>query len=743
MPKRVQVQEPLSNTPSLSPVSRPIGVGAGARPAARLQDSGIYQLADALGEWQPVLRQMIADKRAEEQKSALTQGELKAAELSAQERMSALNGKLKQFVDDGTVSKAQLPFFQTGFARRTGRDLALTELQPALDEAYKSTTTVNGRVDPEQVINDTLKSFRDRLPQGDIYAAEGFDEVAGQIAQNFRQRSNSDYRKNYEVAAETKIANEGIDLLQQHVLSDDIDGKPKTLDAFRAYFTNLKETELPKAETAPFVVKNVVSPMVEDLVARGDFDGAEELVETMEQFDVTGQGGLLGNMSATKGALAQMKLQIAERRRGADEYNDFAKKDRMETLTGSRDAKALLVELGDAPLSAVVKRQKLAEYREANKDKPSAVAAFADYLDEAYRKGVPEDDAETVVNISRLSESTDPTVLDSALAAIETADSARTLSPATKLKLEDRINKSRALVGLIAEEDVRLAERTIYRTEIDDYTGKIIPAFSSGSLYSQDPENPNGGGLTGEQRLAHRQSTMQFYRDTLATKLRAGAFPNLEAAQAALPQLRAQSLTEAIDFADKLTASFLPKPTEAQPGAAPTKPGQKPQKAEGGKPNTPDPLQGVVSATPTPDKATNDRRRAAFLSFFSEPTTGGKWNVSDAALSGQIPILTSDPGDGPLTPLRRTTTAEDKANMEAIKPVLIYKAVKTDYLGLRKYRERGSDLGDPNYIKRLREFATNLKTYGGAEYLSPEQMTDLGLNPAAFPTVGTKAELIK
>jgi hypothetical protein len=730
---RVQVQDPFNGGASLRPTIQPQTTTAGvARPTAR-QD--IFAVADALGEFNPEIRGMLREEQAKAQNDAMTAGELKAAELSAKERMDTINGKLKTYVDNGTIPKAQLPYFQRGFNRRTGRELALNEFQLALDNAYKQTVAVEGRADPEAVLASTLKTFREQLPQGDVYAAKGFDEVAAQVSQQFRQRSNAEYRRNYEQAAEVKIADEGIDLLQQHVLAD-VDAKDTTLASFRDYFTRLKETELPKSEVAPFIVKNAVSPMVEDLVARGDFDGAEELVETMESFDVTGQGGLLGNMSTTKGQLAQLKLNIAERRRRADDPTEtFQKKTNAAYFKGNADAKVALVELGDGVLTAPVKAKLLSDYREQNRDNPWAVSAYADYLDKTYREGVTQDDPDVVAGIARLAESTSTAELDRAFAALEAGDAANTISPATRLKLEDRINKSRALFGLITEEDTRFAERTIYRAEVDDLSRQVLPVFGTAEQYLSET-------LTREQRLAHRQGTMQFYRDSLAAKLRNGTFANAEAAQAELPKLRAEALNEAIAYADKLTATFLPKENaDAGPKAAPAQGGSKPREKKAPTPQQPDPLAGVVTATPEEKSNDPDRNRSAFLSFFAEPFQEAAPWPSSGRLQGLTPTLKDTGKFFPAA--ERMSDADAAAYQERLRPALVYKAVKTDYLKLVKYRERGSDAGDPNYIKRLRELATNLKTYGGAEYLTAEQLTNLGLNPAAFPTAGTKAGLIQ
>ncbi len=718
---RKQVQNPLQGGPNIQVTGRPPSVPGSARPAPRIQDNGLMQLAESLSAYQPVLRELIAQKQAEEKEAAVSLGELKAAELSAEQRMAEINSKFKTFVDNGTVPKSMLPFFQTGFSRRTGRELALTELQAALDEGYKATVAVEGRVDPDKFVTDTLKTLREKLPETDIYAHKGFDEVAQQITQNFRNRSNAEYRKNYENAALTKIANEGIDRLQLYVTAD-IDEKGAALANFRDFFTNLKETELPKSEVAPFIVKNAVSPMVDDLIAREDFDGAEELVEEMERFDVTGEGGLLGNMSTTKGVLAQMKLHISEQRRRADDPDEaFRKKVNAAYFKADADTRLVLADLGDQKLTPALKNQLLQDYQEKNADNPWAVSKFAENLDKAYRDGITQDDPQTFLNIARLAESLRPADLERAASLLETAGN--NLSPTSIRKLEEQITRSRTLFGLITDEDARLAERTIYRAEADDISQQVLPAFSTAEGYLSES-------FTRPMRLYHRQQVMQYYRDTLATLLRSEGFPTVEDAKAALPKLRAQAIQGALSYADQLTTSLLPKeaPQSAQP-AQPSSASKTPNNAQKNPKDTsaPDPLGNAITAKETASND-NSRNRAAFLDFFKGGVSP-RWKVSDADLWGQFAL------DMP--------KEKKLERISQMRPALIYKSVKEDYYSLLKSRERGSDTGDPRYIKMLRDFALNLKTYGGAEYLTPEQLSDLGINPEAFPSAGTKPGLIR
>jgi hypothetical protein len=647
---RAQVQDPLSNNaPQLRPTSRPIGVGVGARPPARIQDNGLMQLASALGEFQPALRQMLADRAQKDQEAALTVGELKAAELSAEQRMQEINSKFKTYVDDGTVPKSMLPYFQIGFSKRTGRELALTEFQSALDARYKEATSVDGRVDPEAIIGDTLKTFRERLPQGDIYTTQGFDGISSQVAQSFRERANNEYRQNYERAGEVRIANEGLDLLQQFVLASNTpaplpsapkpveagnidlskrpivknsdssistvrsvsfgtdkgeilvptitpDGKTMTpeqaleryratgehlgifksaedatsyaqylheeqaqryapdsaktekqakLEEFRSYFNGLKTTELPKAGTAPFIVKNVVSPMVDDLVARGDFDGAEELVHQMEQFDVTGQGGLLGNMAATKGALAQMKLEIGERKRGHDATDLFEKQVRSGYFKGEADAKVALVELGDKPLDPASKQTLIAKYRETNQANPWAISRYSDYLDEVSRKGMSEDQPSAVASVARLLNSVDPKQLAQAKDLL--AESSRTgqISPLSEIKLSEQIKKNEQLVGIYEPKFREIAAKNIYLASDPTDPRQKMPQFKTADAYSK---------LTPDQKQLHETEVLDYFDNHLKELIRAKGEP--EVAKQEISKLMEIATNNTVKFADSVTAKF-------------------------------------------------------------------------------------------------------------------------------------------------------------------------------------------
>lgn len=731
---RIQVRDPFNGGEQLRPTISPQRLPAGVAPPAK--DNSLFSLADALSDFNPEIRGLLREEQAKRQDEAVTLGELKAAELSSKERMDAINGQLKTFTDDGTISPARLPYFQRGFNRRAGRELALSEFAGALDARLADASKLNERADPEAVITETLTAFRSRLPSGDIYAQQGFDQQAQRLADNFRQKAAATYSQNYEETGRLRIANEASDILSQ-LAHADADEKDAVRSQFRQFFDSVKADELPKQQVAPFVVERAVAPLVRDLASRGQFDDAEDVLEEMETFDITGQGGLLGATAAGRSAFAVLRNQIAEAKRTADDPAEvFAKKAKDAQLRGTSAAKAAVVELGAERLT-YSKRDTLAEqFRSANKDNPEAVFAYQNFLDDYIRQGPRPDDETTVAGVSRLLDTTNTERLSQAANTLAEASRAGLISPATELKLEKEIEKRRALFGLLTDEDATLAERAIYRAEVgfDDTTNRVlIPAFTSAKDYLSES-------LTPQQRLQHRQGVMQFYRDTLGEKLRGGSFSSVEDARAELPKLRTEALTEAIAYADKVTASLIPpKPEEKMPAAPAPKPA-KPQPA--------DLLKGTLDVAPSEATAQGrwaDRNRAAFFAFFAEPFqgSGADWKVSDATLSGQIGKLTSNPGDGPLTPLRPTTQKEDAEAIARLRPVILYRSVKDSYYSLVKYRERGSDGGDPNYIKRLREFVLNLKTYGGNEYLTAGQLTQLGLKPEAFANVGTKAGLIK
>lgn len=736
---RIQVRAPFNGGEQLSPTISPQRLPAGVAPPTK--DNSLFSLADALSDFNPEIRGLLREEQAKRQDEAVTLGELKAAELSSKERMDAINGQLKTFTDDGTISPARLPYFQRGFNRRAGRELALSEFAGALDTRLADASKLSERADPETVITETLKDFRSRLPSGDIYAQQGFDQQAQRLADNFRQKAAATYTQNYEETGRLRIANEASDILTQ-LAHADADEKDAVRSQFRQFFDSVKADELPKQQVAPFVVERAVAPLVRDLAGRGQFDDAEDVLEEMETFDITGQGGLLGATAAGRSAFAVLRNQIAEAKRTADDPGEvFAKKAKDAQLRGTSAAKAAVVELGTERLT-YAKRDTLAEqFRAANKDNPDAVFAYQNFLDDYIRQGPRPDDETTVAGVSRLLDTTNTERLSQAADTLAEASRAGLISPATELKLEKEIGKRRALFGLITDEDLRAADRTIYRAEpgYDDASRPVvIPAFASAADYISEK-------LTPAQRIQHRQGVVLFFRDRLAEKLRSGGFNTTEEAQAALPKLNAEALTDAIAYADKLTATFLPK-ADAATGAkaAPPQGGSKPGSKQAQATPQLDPLKGVVTAAPTASTS-NERNRAAFISFFAEPFqgSGADWKVSDAALSGQIGKLTSNPGDGPLTPMRPTTKEEDAEAISRLRPVILYRSVEDSYYSLVKYRARGSDGGDPNYIKRLREFALNLKTYGGTEYLTAEQLTQLGLKPEAFANVGTKAGLIK
>lgn len=333
MPRK-QTPSPLENAaPALSPTARPLAINVGATPLPHR--SPLMELADSFHGFDSELRGMLRDAAAREDRDAMALGELEAQKQNAAARMREIETALKTAVDAGQVSHVRLPAFERGFRSRVGRDLAQSVFQEKLTQRLPEAMRVEGRTDPEKIVADTYAEVSKGIHPDDFYARASFDDVAQGVIAGFRQRAAEGYTAEFKRAAETRIADEGSEIVFQLAAANAEDA-PALRQSVKDHLDRIR-TELPKSEVNAFFVNNVVAPAVAQLLTESKTDEARSLLQELEFVDVTGNGGMLAQTAAARPS-SQNFTPTSSRRRRTRRWTAISGCSALVTHSSTRDA---------------------------------------------------------------------------------------------------------------------------------------------------------------------------------------------------------------------------------------------------------------------------------------------------------------------------------------------------------------------------------------------------------------------
>lgn len=519
---RKESTSPLAGAaPSLSPTARPLAIQIGARPAPNR--GSLMELAESFREVNPELRAMLRDAAAREERDALALGELEAQKTGAAKRIGEIEATIKQAVDEGRVSHVRLPAFERGFRLRVGKDLAQSVFQEKLLGQLSDTTRVEGRKDPEQVIADTYAEVTKGIHPEDFFARAAFDDTAQGVIAGFRQRSAEGYTAAFKRDAETRIADEGSELVFQ-LASAAEDDAPALRQSVRVHLDTIRN-ELPRSEVNKFYVSDVITPAVRKLVEAGKSEEARNLLLELGQLDVTGTGGMLSQTSVAKTAFADLGNYIESRalasQREAEERMD--RQYRTLQMEGKLAAAARLSKLrqdGGGTLDPSTRFEIIEAYRKENPDDPLRVEAYAATVHREFdgeEKWRVNDRAVAELESSLNSYSKERVELGRVQirALWETGE----ISSAKFTQLSQRLDQLDGLYGAIGEDDINRFKRDLYAAR-DEVRGTTInfgdssaaPGADSYTLWEALPE---------AARAEHETLVTQLFNDTLQSEIRA------------------------------------------------------------------------------------------------------------------------------------------------------------------------------------------------------------------------------
>lgn len=529
---RVQVRSPLQNLQiRLRPTAQPRNVRPSAVPPA--STNSLIQLGQALSSVKPELRELLLQHQSKEDEQALSLGQIEAETADAKASMEAIQTKIKALVDNGTISKGQLPAFERGFFRRFGERVA-TQRSEAAFLRTEEASRVDNPVSVQEIIDESRGEFEEEQPNR--FFLEGFNSVFSAEGERFRRVVQAQRIKNVETAGEAEIATRGNELVTRLSAAEDESETQQITSELKSFVDEIK-AEFPKHEVGPFMFSRVVDPHVKYLVAIGDTEGAEDFLEQMEAFDLTGKGGRLGNIGNLKAGFANLRLFVE------NQAPNLTRKLEQEWSHQETSGKAKASELignfnGDFSNQWV--DDSLVQF---DQQYPDATGIERGAFRRILKSQVDTRDDPVVATSleDRISKFETEAVLEALPVLVETGQ----LTPQKEIQIRAKAEDVQNLVG-IYDSSIRVrAESFLYPT---DEFGDVQPTFQSSEIFFN---------LTPELREEHRKQTLDFFEKRVKEELvNTGDVDLARQGRAGIVDKVKQ---ETIKHADKITEDLLRK----------------------------------------------------------------------------------------------------------------------------------------------------------------------------------------
>ncbi|EIP99504.1 hypothetical protein OpiT1DRAFT_04022 [Opitutaceae bacterium TAV1] len=511
---RKQVDSPLAQAPALRvlPAVHHPGPGAdtGGLRSGAIAAQPIFQLANALGDIVPELLPLIREKAAREKQDALTFNDLKAAREDSQTKLNALNGALKQHLDDGTLPRSRLPYAVIGYSRRSGQDIAADKLPELYEARLADATSPDSTFDPDAVIHQVNEEIRSLLPQDNIYALQGFQQEADRQAERFRQRASAMHEQKFAEAQEARIGTRLESFADAYAYADPDEREGVATQAHQ-FISTIKEQEIPRHRIAPLVASKALEA-VRDILSSDPTatDRAERVLSLYHDYDLTGQGGLLGKTAAARSYFIAARQAIHEADQQADTIDrKRVDQNRIDRQLGVDAGHATRAEHGDKPFTKADRDEYVKRFAESPEGRnPQKLDAYREFLDKTLSdsKASKADDNDTLATALRMVRTIDPAALDEAQDFIRQAEARGDLLGLTVAqRLEPEMMKARALSGVY---DARWRSITAARlyggTGDEDSPDSLTPAFPS-------VVEPGDLDLSQDEWRKHRSQVLDFF----------------------------------------------------------------------------------------------------------------------------------------------------------------------------------------------------------------------------------------
>lgn len=755
MPSNKQPRDPLAGAaPRLQPTARPVSIPIGATPPQRR--SPLAELAQAFDGFNAELKGALQDAAIKADADAFTLGELEAQKQDAARRLGELETVAKELVDSGHLNKARSPAFKRGYSSRVGRDLARGEFHRALFSRLSEAAKVDDAKAPEAIIAEVRQEVASSLPSGDLYAQEAFDDNANASVAQFIQRATEERLRNLEAVGEVKMADEGAEILHSLAFAPTDEDEQDRLAAYREHLDTLR-TELRKTDVNAFTLTRSLRPVVAELIQDGHYDEAEGLLQQVEDFDVTGKGGLLGKTADGRALLADLQSKVEKERRYAsrDRFEEATIEARQAAINGRSDAGNTLAAIRQenaGNLPPVALKEALDNYRLEHGGNLDQITAFEDALDRArkYDEGAADTTAAKGV-LARFDDSLADSEAEANLAALQGLYDLGLASAEQVTKASQFVTELKDVNGLIREQDLTGFQRDTFAEARDQYGGTVL-VLDLNASHAQEEEELLGiyEDLSGAVRSQVVQQVTEKFREALAAKLR--ELPSLEERKEKRFSLIQEAQREARAHARRTLRALKRQAEQAQQ-----------QRAAGTTVGSGDSatVTAVKEALGLDTRTPEEIQRAKAYEALAEegiiarpqpveqpkPRTLGDLLPDPEGLKAKVvKVLRSDPKETSEDLWQRVkSVGYDVGEMDLPAGVGAYEIVieglQSELVRRATLASYQEILGMPESVERKTKAAALgdlLKAYGGAEYLTQSQLEEVGLDAEAFPKVGTK-----
>lgn len=307
MPRK-NLNNPTEDGPQLRPTVR----GYQYRPAVqgptppRVSNQTLRSLAN----FSSTLTRFLDNKHGRDEDEAERIARLEYEKADANQKKLLINGELKKYVEDGTLSKAQLPLFKERVEFLHGEELVDTAYS---DAVWKQLANVKTSDEVEQILAEAWETTTKdvNLDQTSRFY-EGFINRKDQVDQQFRTAARRKILQEEEAEGDRVLANKGADVVGLLVNTATTQDRAAAITKLDQYVNLLRQTRS-NGEVAVFLTNKLLTAQVDTLLASEDFDEARDLIETFENYKIDGSNGVLGKVGTTRLTIEGLYANIDQR----------------------------------------------------------------------------------------------------------------------------------------------------------------------------------------------------------------------------------------------------------------------------------------------------------------------------------------------------------------------------------------------------------------------------------------------
>ena len=550
---RKQVRDPLQGRePSVQPTSQPrLSVPRGAAtPPPRT--NALARLGKALEEINPEVSQALFQRHERLEKEAAGVGAAVAEELGASAEMEEIQAELKRRVDEGELDRGWLPVAEQNAGKRLAFNRAQKITAEDLYSRFDEVSRLHNRTDPETVISEVRERGLESIPD-DPEAREVFLSTFSRQSNAFFQEATKQFIENQKKHQDATRAETLDDYLTAVSASDTTQSRQEQIQRVGDFIETHYKPEMNKRQVAETVATDA-APLIRDLISEGETDEAEEIMNVIEDYDLTGNGGKLGKVSGARNVLTNLRNELLSR--SDDSYQQMAKERRRQEAVATEAFRSDVVNL-EGPLTEREKDRLVSEFAQNHEDEPHARFLYEKQLDQEIQQGNTTDQ-EVFTEIKRSITQLDT---DDAKDKLETASQQGLLSAQDQFDLEQSIAEVETLSPVVRPELRDQAQQSIYQgakeSAFNPETGSTVtrrtPVFESTGEFQA---------LDSDLQFEHRQEVLDFFMQEVRNGVRETG--SLQEAQANLPRIRNEAKQAAIKYADKVTQQLLDKQQQKQ-----------------------------------------------------------------------------------------------------------------------------------------------------------------------------------